>query len=112
MFKHESENTGPIILWRDNNVRPKSERTWCYDLLICPDGLINCPDKLINRLDDLLICPDNLLIRPDRLINRTTMSARRLRTKQYRNRMWANAQRNGRPAEYRWRPLFNAAKFG
>ena len=30
----------------------------------------------------------------------------------YRTRMWANAQRDGRPAEYRWRPLFNAAKFG
>jgi len=27
-------------------------------------------------------------------------------------RMWADAQRDGRPAEYRWRPLFNAAKFG
>jgi len=27
-------------------------------------------------------------------------------------KMWANAQRDGRPAEYRWRPLFNAAKFG
>jgi len=27
-------------------------------------------------------------------------------------RLWANAQRDGRPAEYRWRPLFNAAKFG
>jgi len=27
-------------------------------------------------------------------------------------RMWANAQRDGRPAEYRWRPLVNAAKFG
>jgi len=27
-------------------------------------------------------------------------------------RTWANAQRDGRPAEYRWRPLFNAAKFG
>jgi len=26
--------------------------------------------------------------------------------------MCANAQRDGRPAEYRWRPLFNAAKFG
>jgi len=26
--------------------------------------------------------------------------------------MWANAQRDGRSAEYRWRPLFNAAKFG
>jgi len=29
-----------------------------------------------------------------------------------RTRMWANAQRDGRPAEYGWRPLFNAAKFG
>jgi len=32
--------------------------------------------------------------------------------KTYKTRMWANAQRDGRPAEYRWRPLFNAAKFG
>jgi len=23
--------------------------------------------------------------------------------------MWADAQRDGRPAEYRWRPVFNAA---
>jgi len=30
----------------------------------------------------------------------------------YKLEMWANAQRNGRPAEYMWRPLFNAAKFG
>jgi len=26
--------------------------------------------------------------------------------------MWANAQRDGRPAEYRWRPVFNVAMFG
>jgi len=26
--------------------------------------------------------------------------------------LWTNAQRDGRPAEYRWRRLFNAAKFG
>ena len=26
--------------------------------------------------------------------------------------MWANAQRDGRPTEHRWRLLFNAAKFG
>jgi len=26
--------------------------------------------------------------------------------------MWANAQHDGRPVEYRWRPLFKAAKFG
>ena len=24
--------------------------------------------------------------------------------------MWANAQRDGRPVEHRWRPLFNATK--
>ena len=33
-------------------------------------------------------------------------------SKQKQTRMWANAQRDGRPAEHRWRPLFNAAKFG
>jgi len=27
-------------------------------------------------------------------------------------RMWANAERDGRSAEYRWCPLSNAAKFG
>jgi len=26
--------------------------------------------------------------------------------------MCANAQRDGRPVEHRWRPLFNAAKYG
>ena len=26
--------------------------------------------------------------------------------------MWANAQRDGRPAEHRWHPLFNIAKSG
>jgi len=26
----------------------------------------------------------------------------------FNTRMWANAQRDGRPAKYRWRPLFNA----
>jgi len=27
----------------------------------------------------------------------------------HETRMWANAQPDGRPAEHRWRPLFNAA---
>ena len=26
--------------------------------------------------------------------------------------MWVNVQRDGHPAERRWRPLFKAAKFG
>jgi len=32
--------------------------------------------------------------------------------KQDKLEMWANAQRDGRPAEHRWCPLFNATKFG
>jgi len=36
----------------------------------------------------------------------------RSQQKENRTRMWANAKRDGRPAEHRWRPLFNAAKFG
>ena len=34
------------------------------------------------------------------------------RLKRVTTRMWANAQRDGRPSEYRWSPLFNVAKFG
>jgi len=34
------------------------------------------------------------------------------RKQQVETRMWADVQRDGRPAEYRWQPLFNAAKFG
>ena len=36
---------------------------------------------------------------------------RMYRAKQQVTTMWANAQCDGRPAEYRLRPLFNAAKF-
>jgi len=32
--------------------------------------------------------------------------------KKNRTRMWANAQRDGRPAKHRWRLLFNVAKSG
>jgi len=41
-------------------------------------------------------------------IRHTKILQRKINT----TRMWANAQRDGRPAEHRWRPLFNAAKFG
>jgi len=42
---------------------------------------------------------------------RTFHSSLRAVMKTKENRMWANAQPDGRPAEHRWRPLFNAAKF-
>jgi len=31
---------------------------------------------------------------------------------QFTTRMWANVQCDGRPVEYRWHSLFNAANFG
>ena len=43
--------------------------------------------------------------------NHTNKNKERTKNKEQLE-MWANAQRDGRPAEYRWRPLFNAAKFG
>jgi len=46
------------------------------------------------------------------LICRTEPNKNRNEENQNKLEMWANAQRDGRPAEYRWRPLFNAAKFG
>jgi len=45
-------------------------------------------------------------------IHSATAEIRRGKKKERRTRMWANAERDGRPAEYRWRPLFNATKFG
>jgi len=32
--------------------------------------------------------------------------------KQKATRMWTSAQRDGRPTEYRWRRVLNAAQFG
>jgi len=43
---------------------------------------------------------------------RPTEGRRLSRPKYEWTRMWANAQRHCRPAEYRWRPLLNAAMFG
>jgi len=43
-------------------------------------------------------------------IHSATAEIRRKNKKELQ--MWANAQRDGRPAEHRWRPLFNTAKFG
>jgi len=45
---------------------------------------------------------------------RNSISAMHSSKQQNKNetRMWANAQRDGHPANYRWRPLLNAEKFG
>jgi len=46
-------------------------------------------------------------------IHSATGEIRRKKKKEEdRTRMWANGRRDSHPAEYRWRTLFNAAKFG
>jgi len=46
------------------------------------------------------------------LMSSMTSCTEYLTSRIFNTRMWTNAQRDGRPAEHRWRPLFNAAKFG
>ena len=46
------------------------------------------------------------------VVNQVTTNLLHLVIIQIKLEMWANAQRDGYPAEYRWRPLFNTAKFG
>jgi len=36
-------------------------------------------------------------------------TSKQINGKDLLTRMWANAQRDGRPVEYRWRPVLNAA---
>jgi len=50
--------------------------------------------------------------RSSKSVNRCDLCAWRRHQKVNTTRMWANAQRDGRPVEYKWRRLFNAAKFG
>jgi len=44
-------------------------------------------------------------------IQSRTAEIRRGKKEKTELEMWANAQRDGRPVEDRWCPLFNAAKF-
>jgi len=46
------------------------------------------------------------------MVDIQSVTAEIRRGKKKKLEMWANAQRDGRPVEHRWRPLFNAAKFG
>jgi len=73
-----------------NLVYPDFHREKEYDIIRCSTKCLQYTKKLTQIVS---------------LIYRTE-------PKQKKTRMWANAQPDGRPAEHRWRPLFNAAKFG
>ena len=58
---------------------------------------------------------ENVLNEVDRCLKRQLTwqhkQQKEFKALQISTRMWANAQPDGRPAEHRWRPLFNATKF-
>ena len=56
------------------------------------------PLEKVQSMVHLGVCFDSNLTSRDHISEKT--------------RMWANAQPDGHPAKHRWRPLFNAAKFG
>ena len=62
-----------------------------------------CLDARLAATTDVLVCSELYWIRPVMFCSLNNIQ---------KLEMWASAQRDGRPAEYRWRPLFNAAKFG
>ena len=68
-------------------------------------GLTQVISRYLNRLCSINQSFSHLLWRPPSDIQG------RLTIKYIKLEMWANAQRDGRPAEHRWRPLFNTAKF-
>jgi len=87
MFTNKQKNhTWSIIYWRYNNLQfphlPTLTQQW--------------PDR--TQEVSIPSSSDHLFTKGRRLLVKLEM--------------WANAQCDGRPAEYRWRPLFNAAKFG
>jgi len=67
-------------------------------------SLADCPYNSVSITVLLYISPS-----PPTESTEATMTVQKIRGK---TRMWADAQRDGHPAEYRWRPLLNTAKFG
>jgi len=76
-------DTDPFVLKRDVKLQPTNQLSLCT------------PKQKYNQVISSLV---NFL--------------RKHNEKIFRTRMWANAQPDGRPVEHRWRPLFNATKFG
>jgi len=77
-------------------------------LHVSPEAQVNwCGIKSVFWFLTLLVTflPKNIKIRS----YLSVMASQRWDVLAHGVEMWANAQRDGRPAEYRWRPLFNAA---
>jgi len=79
----------------------------CLSTVHLPDSNSNSPDASLTSLKSLKQQFTIIQI----LINQAAFYQQNANNTQT-TRMWANAQRYGRPAKCRWRPLFNTANFG
>ena len=59
-------------------------------------------------MQNLLCCVEEILL-SGACVQRSIIAQCGIFVTYYKTRMWANAQPDGRPAEHRWRPLFNTA---
>ena len=92
----KTEWSGEVLVWL--SVWSKVQMIcvwsgWCHR-----HPIISCSSKIQNGLP--FWCQVTQVVLEKKAINTCS------------TRMWANAQPDGCPAEHRWRPLFNAAKFG
>jgi len=66
---------------------------------------------MVSQCESLMLGTKEWILLTTQAFNDCIMYVRGLAI-QMSTRTWANIQRDGRPAKHRWRPLFNAAKFG
>jgi len=99
--------------------------SWCYclerDWLTAAKAFQHKAQKCDGRIDNTAITQSNIncvctskKIRTFVIysVNTTYINTHIYALTHGQLEMLANVQRDGHPAEYRWRPLFNAAKFG
>jgi len=82
------------------------------DSLSCIFFFSGSPDSLSLSLSDLSHTHFTCIlvhVHPGFSIDLNFSTSWPVKEKQQKLEMWANAQRDGHPAEYRWRPLFNTA---
>jgi len=79
----------------------------CFSIV---DTCLSCEDSLTKVCDGDL--HPKLALRPHhvwKMVDIQSATAENRQGKKRKNRMWADAQRDGRPAEYSWKPVLDAA---
>jgi len=108
-----------ILLSLETDAQPTADETMTCGSSAASDDILNVVKmnaKEIKDVKKLLASNPNQCVTAEpskqALVSALQCKYVVLNTDSTETRMWANAQRDGRPAEHWWRPLFNAANFG